>query len=65
LISTPLYNKVKDEIWNTLGKFHDLGDKVRQGLAKLDEGVKSIHYIFQKAQIFLIEDLQDYALKLA
>ena len=42
LISTPMYNKVKDEIWNTLGKFHDLGDKVRQGLAKLDEGVKSI-----------------------
>lgn len=42
LISTPLYNKVKDEIWNALGRFHDLGDKVRQGLAKLDEGVKSI-----------------------
>ncbi|MBL7959443.1 1-deoxy-D-xylulose-5-phosphate synthase [bacterium] len=42
LISTPMYNKVKDEIWNALGKFHDLGDKVRQGLAKLDEGVKSI-----------------------
>ena len=37
LISTPLYNKVKDEIWNALGKFHDLGDKVRQGLAKLDD----------------------------
>lgn len=42
LISMPLYNKVKDEIWGALGKFHDLGDKVRQGLAKLDEGVKSI-----------------------
>ncbi len=42
LISTPLYNKVKDEIWDALGRFHDLGDKVRQGLAKLDEGVKSI-----------------------
>jgi 1-deoxy-D-xylulose-5-phosphate synthase len=42
LISMPLYNKVKDEIWRTLGKFSDVGDKVRHGLAKLDEGVKSI-----------------------
>ncbi len=42
LISMPLYNKVKDEIWKTLGKFSEIGDKVRHGLAKLDEGVKSI-----------------------
>lgn len=42
LISNPLYNKVKKEIWEALGKFHDLGDKVRYGVAKLEEGIKTV-----------------------
>ncbi|MBX7150764.1 1-deoxy-D-xylulose-5-phosphate synthase [bacterium] len=42
LISMPLYNKVKDEIWNGLGKMHEVGDKLRRHVAKLDEGIKAI-----------------------
>lgn len=42
IISAPLYNKVKDEIWNALGRFNEVGDKVRSGLARLDESIKSM-----------------------
>ena len=42
LISTPLYNKVKDEIWDGLGKFQEFGDKMRYALSKIDEGIKAI-----------------------
>lgn len=42
LISMPMYNKVKDEVWKALGKLHDFGDKLRHSVARLDEGIKSI-----------------------
>lgn len=42
LISMPMYNKVKDEIWKKLGKMHEFGDKLRHSIARLDEGIKSI-----------------------
>jgi 1-deoxy-D-xylulose-5-phosphate synthase len=42
LISMPLYNKVKDEVWKALGKLHEVGERVRRHIGKLDEGIKSI-----------------------
>ncbi len=42
LISMPLYNKVKDEVWDALGKMSTVGLKVRSKLSKLDEGIKTI-----------------------
>lgn len=42
LISMPMYNRVKDEVWKALGKLHDFGDKLRHSVARLDEGIKSI-----------------------
>ncbi len=42
LISMPLYNKVKDEVWKALGMLHELGDRMRRHIGKLDEGIKAI-----------------------
>ncbi|HNO92107.1 MAG TPA: 1-deoxy-D-xylulose-5-phosphate synthase [bacterium] len=42
LISAPLYNKVKTEVWNALGHLHEVGDRVRHGLSKMDESIKSM-----------------------
>lgn len=42
LISNPLYNKVKKEIWEALGRFQRIGEKVRHQVAKLEEGIKSV-----------------------
>ncbi len=42
LISNPLYNKVKGEIWDALGRFQRIGEKVRQRVSKLEEGIKTI-----------------------
>ncbi len=42
LISNPMYNKVKKEIWDALGRFQRIGDKVRQRVSKLEEGIKTI-----------------------
>ena len=36
------YNKVKDEVWNIMGKFNKVGPQARDMLSKIEGGIKSI-----------------------
>lgn len=41
VLSDPKFNKFKNDIWNFAGKYK-LGKQIRQGLTKLEDGVKSL-----------------------
>jgi 1-deoxy-D-xylulose-5-phosphate synthase len=36
------YNKVKDEVWNIMGKFSKVGPQAREMVSKIEGGIKSI-----------------------
>ncbi len=42
LISNPLYNRVKSEIWNFTGNLDRFGERIRWAAQRLEESLKSI-----------------------
>jgi 1-deoxy-D-xylulose-5-phosphate synthase len=40
ITTSPTYNKVKDEVWNLLGKFNGIGRTARELVSKVEGGVK-------------------------
>lgn len=42
IISNPLYNKIKAEVWDFTGKFERMGPKIRFAARRLEEGLKSL-----------------------
>ncbi len=41
LITNPIYNKIKAEIWDFTGKFERMGPRIRYAARRLEEGLKS------------------------
>lgn len=41
ITTSPTYNKIKDEVWNLLGKMNSLGPKTRSLVQQLEKGLKS------------------------
>ena len=41
IISNPLYNRIKDEIWNITGKFDNMGEIIRRVTRRLEESMKA------------------------
>lgn len=41
LISNPLYNKIKGDIWDLTGKFEKMGPRIRQTARRVEEGLKA------------------------
>ncbi|MBN1480506.1 1-deoxy-D-xylulose-5-phosphate synthase [candidate division KSB1 bacterium] len=41
LISNPLYNRIKDEIWDITGKFDSMGPLIRKTARKIEESMKA------------------------
>ena len=50
ITTSPTYNKLKDEIWTTLGGLGKLGKKAQKLASKLEQGVKSA--VLQKGNLF-------------
>ncbi len=50
ITTSKTYNKVKDDIWNTLGKIRRFGPNTRAFIQKIENGVKSI--IMKQSNIF-------------
>ena len=42
ITTSQLYNKVKDDVWNALGKFDKIGPKARQMAQKVENAVKGV-----------------------
>ena len=40
LISTPLYNRIKTEVWQLTGKFSHMGPRIRWAARRIEEGLK-------------------------
>ncbi len=41
LIANPLYNKIKNEIWDITGKFSTMGSRIRWAARRMEEGLKA------------------------
>ena len=41
IISNPLYNRIKSEIWNMTGRFDRLGERIRFAARRLEESLKN------------------------
>lgn len=41
ITTSKVYNKLKDEVWNVLGKFSSLGKNAQELVSKLENGIKS------------------------
>ncbi len=41
LIANPLYNRIKDEIWDLTGKFSTMGSRIRWAARRMEEGLKA------------------------
>jgi 1-deoxy-D-xylulose-5-phosphate synthase len=41
VIANPLYNKIKNEIWDITGKFSTMGPRIRWAARRMEEGLKS------------------------
>lgn len=44
------YNKFKDEVWNTLGRFHKLGPRVREVISNVEGSVKN--FLLKQSNLF-------------
>ena len=42
LITSDYYNKLKDDVWDLLGKIKPVGDKMRDAISHVDKAVKSL-----------------------
>ncbi len=42
LITNPLYNKIKSEVWDFTGKFERMGPRIRQAARRMEESLKGI-----------------------
>jgi 1-deoxy-D-xylulose-5-phosphate synthase len=41
LISNPIYNKIKSEVWDFTGKFDRMGPRIRQAARRMEESLKA------------------------
>ncbi|MEA3452394.1 MAG: 1-deoxy-D-xylulose-5-phosphate synthase, partial [Bacteroidota bacterium] len=41
LTASKRYNKLKEEVWNSLGKFNRVGNNIREFVRKIDTGIKN------------------------
>lgn len=41
-LATPMYNRMKEDIWKLMGKLSDVGSSLRTKISKIDEGIKSM-----------------------
>jgi len=42
LITNPIYNRIKKDIWDLTGRLADVGHRIRRAVGRIDEGLKSI-----------------------
>ncbi len=42
LITNPLYNKIKNEVWDLTGKLSTMGSHIRRGVKRLQDSLKSV-----------------------
>ena len=50
ITTSKTYNKVKDEVWNLLGKFKKLGPNTQSFIQKVEHGIKSV--ILRQSNLF-------------
>ena len=50
ITTSKTYNRVKDDVWDTLGKFSRLGPQARNFLAKIENGIKYV--VLKRSNLF-------------